>query len=195
LAWIRSIWKQISAYAAHDDPLIARCNLISLVVASNQPFYPLYVYLAVSGHVLPTFFTFVSTPFFLAVPAVARRRPILGRALLPLAGMANTVLSAQVFGLASGVEIFLMPCVLIAAAFFRSSERLVALSLLGLAALIFFGLNDRYGMPVYLYSAAEYEAFVRLNAASAGMLTVFIGFVISGLLSRSIWLNTSGPGS
>jgi len=183
-AFLGSIWRRIGAYAAHDDPLVASCNLIALVVASNQPFYPLYVYWAVSEHISPTFFTFLSTPFFLAVPAVARRSPKLGRALLPLAGMANTILSASVFGRASGVEIFLIPCALIAAAFFRSSERLLALALVGLALLIYLGLGEFTGAPLHLYSPAEYQAFVRLNAMSAGTLTVFIGLIVSGELSR-----------
>lgn len=183
-AFLGSIWKRIGAYAAHDDPLVASCNLIALVVASNQPFYPLYVYWTVSEHVSPTFFTLLSTPFFLAVPAVSRRWPKLGRALLPLTGMANTILSASLFGQASGVEIFLIPCALIAAAFFRPSERLLALALAGLALLIYLGLGGFYGAPLHLYSPDEYRAFVRLNAMSAGTLTVFIGLIVSGLLSR-----------
>lgn len=182
--FLRSAWNRIHAYVAHDDPLVASCNLIALVVASNQPFYPLYVYWTVSEHISPTFFTFLSTPLFLAVPAVSRRWPKLGRALLPLAGMGNTVLSASVFGQASGVEIFLIPCALIAAAFFRSSERLLALALVGLALLVYVGLGGFYGAPLHLYSLAEYHAFVGLNAMSAGTLTVFIGLIVSGLLSR-----------
>jgi hypothetical protein len=55
-----------------------------------------------------------------------------------------------VFGPASGVEIFLIPCALIAAAFFRSSEKLVSFSLLGLAAIIFLGVHCRYGASVHL---------------------------------------------
>lgn len=181
---VRNIWGRIAAYAAHDDPKVAACNLIALIVASNQPFYPLYVYWAVSEHILPTFFTFLSTPFFLAVPAVARWSPTAGRALLPLAGIGNTVLSAKVFGQASGVEIFLVPCALIAATFFGPSERLVAFILIGLAALVYLGLDGAYGAPVHLYSASEYRAFFRLNALSAGTLTVFVGLVASGLSSH-----------
>lgn len=164
--------------------MVASCNLIALVVASNQPFYPLYVYWAVSDQIWPTFFTFLSTPFFLAVPAVARHSTLAGRALLPIAGIANTVLSAKVFGQASGVEIFLIPCALIAATFFRPSERLVAFIVIGLAIVAYLGLDGAYGSPVHIYSASEYGAFFRLNAMSAGTLTVFVGFIASGLSSR-----------
>lgn len=181
---VRHIWDRVVAYAAHDDPMVATCNLIALTVASNQPFYPLYVYWAVSDHVWPTFLTFLSTPFFLAVPAVARRYSKTGRALLPIVGLANTILSAKAFGQPSGVEIFLIPCALIAATFFRSSERLVAWTLIGAALLIYLGLSGAYGSPLHTYSASEYKAFLRLNAMSAGTLTVFVGLIASGLMSQ-----------
>ncbi|TAM98303.1 MAG: hypothetical protein EPN45_17845 [Rhizobiaceae bacterium] len=181
---VHEIWRRVIAYAAHDDPMVAACNLIALVVASNQPFYPFYVHWAVSDHIWPTFFIFLSTPFFLAVPAVARRSPTAGRALLPLAGIANTVLSTKVFGQASGVEIFLIPCALIAAIFFRPSERSIAFVLIGLAMVVYLGLGGAYGSLVHFYSASEYGAFFRLNAMSAGTLTVFVGLVASGMLSR-----------
>ena len=181
---LRHIWDRVAAYAAHDDPMVAACNLIVLVVASNQPFYPLYVYWAVSDHIWPTFFTFLSTPLFLAVPAVARRHSRTGRALLPIAGMVNTILSAQVFGPASGVEMFLIPCALIAATFFRASERLLAFALIGTALIIYLGLNGRYGAPAHMYTTAEYQAFSRLNAMSAGSLSIFVGLIASGLMSQ-----------
>ncbi|MBI1365258.1 MAG: hypothetical protein GC153_04810 [Alphaproteobacteria bacterium] len=180
----RHIWDRAAAYASHDDPMVAACNLIALVVASNQPFYPLYVYWAVSGHVWPTFFTFLSTPLFLAVPAVARRYPKAGRALLPIIGMANTIVSAKVFGQASGLEIFLIPCALIATIFFRTSERLFTVILVGAAFLIYLGLDGAYGTPVHVYSPLENQSFFKLNAMSAATLTVFIGLLASGLISN-----------
>lgn len=179
---LRPLWDRLAAYAAHDDPMAAACNLIALIVASNQPFYPLYVYGAVSEHAWPTLFTFLSTPFFLAVPAATRRYPLAGRALLPLAGMANTILSARLFGPASGVAIFLIPCALIAATFFRASERRVAFPLIGAALLVYLGLDGTPGTPLHPYTVSEYQAFTRLNAMSAGALSVFIGLVASGLM-------------
>lgn len=182
----KKIRQRVAAYAAHDDPMAAACNLIALVVASNQPFYPLYVHWAVGEHVWPTFLTFLSTPFFLAVPALSKRSTRAGRSLLVLAGIANTVLSTKAFGRASGVEIFLIPCALIAATFFRPSERLIALPLIGLALTVYLTPNGTYGSPLQPYSASEYGAFLRLNAVSAGSLTVFVGLVASGMLSRRV---------
>jgi hypothetical protein len=178
----RHIWRWIAAYAAHPDPRVASCNEIALLVASNQPFYPLYVYLSVSSYVAPTLLTFFSTPFFLAVPAVSRRWPGLGRALLPVTGLANVVVSAKAFGAASGVAIFIVPCALIAAAFFRPSERIFALALIGLALAIFLGIENHSFVPVHTYLQTEYAAFVRLNALSAGALVALLGLILSGLI-------------
>lgn len=175
------LWDAIRRYIHHDDPRAARANLVALVVASNQPFYPIYLYFLVGPAIAPSFWTFLSTPFFLAVPALSRRNSLAGRALLPIAGIANTALSAKAFGTASGVELFLIPCALLAALLFRKSERLVALALVGAAFLVFQGLHDRYGAPFHLYDAAEYASFLRLNALSVGTLTVFIGFLFSDL--------------
>ncbi len=178
----RGVWRWIAAYAANPDPRVASCNIIALLVASNQPFYPLYVYLSVSRDIAPTLLTFLSTPFFLAVPAVSRRWPALGRALLPLTGLANVVVSAKAFGPASGVAIFIVPCALIAAAFFRPSEKVFAFALLAVALAIFLGMDSYAFVPVHAYFETEYAAFVRLNALSAGALVALLGLILSGLV-------------
>ena len=176
------MWRFIADYAANSDPRAAGCNTIALLVASNQLFYPLYVYFAVSGHIAPTLLTFLSTPFFLAVPAISRRSPVLGRALLPLTGLANVVVSAKAFGAASGAAMFIVPCALIAAAFFRPSERIFALALLALALAIFLGIDSTVLAPLHVYSQTEYAAFGRLNSLSASALVTLLGLMLSGLV-------------
>jgi hypothetical protein len=176
-AFARDRWRWIAAYIANTDPRVASCNTIALLVASNQPFYPLYVYSSVSRHIAPTLLTFLSTPFFLAIPAISRRSPVFGRALLPLTGLANVIVSAKAFGAASGVAMFMVPCALIAAAFFRPSERILVFALLTLALATFLGI-DRYApVPIHTYSQTEYAAFVRLNALSASALVTLLGLM------------------
>jgi hypothetical protein len=176
-----ALWGKIRAYAAHADPCVEAANWIALTVAWNQPFYPLYVYGIVGDRLGPVFLTFLSTPVFAAIPLVARRAPFLSRILLPVAGMANTAITAKAFGVASGVEMFLLPCALIAAALFRPAERLAGLSLVAAALLLYLGLHDRYGPPLGVYDAAELAAMARINALSAAALTVFVGLLLSGL--------------
>jgi hypothetical protein len=171
------------AYAGHPDPRAAAANAIALLVASNQPFYPLYLFWLVSPNIAPAWFTFLSTPFFLAVPAVARRNTIAGRALLPLAGIGNTILSAWLFGVASAVEIFLIPCAVIALLVFRPTERLVAFLLAGMALGVYLFLHEAYGLPLARYSAEEYAALARLNVVSASILTGFVALLFSNILA------------
>ena len=178
----RDVWRSVGAYAANPDPRVASCNTIALLVASNQPFYPLYVYLSVSPHIAATLLTFLSTPLFLAIPAISRRSPVFGRALLPLTGLANVVVSTKAFGAASGVAMFIVPCALIAAAFFRPSERVFAFALLALALVIFLGIERYASVPIHVYSQTEYAAFCRLNALSASALVTVLGFMLSGLV-------------
>lgn len=170
-------WEAIRRYVAHPDPLVAASNLIALVVAWNQPFYPLYVYWSVSDTVWPTFYAFFSTPFFLAVPLAARLDGRLGRAMLPLVGTANTIICTKVFGEATGTEAFLIPCALLPALFFRASEQTLALMLAALPFVVFYGLHGSYGAPFHSYTAVENARFLTLNALSAGTLTIFAGFL------------------
>ena len=178
------VWRAARNYMAHPDPLIAAGNLIAIVVASNQPFYPLYLYFLVGPDIGVSFFTFLSTPFFIAVPAVARRNAIAGRALLPLAGIGNAVMCAKLFGEASGVELFLAPCLVIAAMLFRRSERLVMFGLVGLGLLAYLGLHGRYGAPCHLFSGEEYDRMRNLNFASVLTLSAFVGMAFAGALSE-----------
>ena len=180
LHYLRGAWAGFRRLFEHDDPLVASSNLVALVVLWNQPFYPLYVWLGVSDVIWPSLFTFLSTPFFLAVPLLARFRPLASRVLLPLVGTANTLVCAKVFGVASGVEVFLIPCALIPCVFFHPSERWISLALIALPFLAYLGLHGSYGEPVHVYSPEEYSAFLTMNALSAAMLTVFVG-----LLARS----------
>lgn len=176
-----SLWRRIVAYASHDDPLAEAANWIALVVAWNQPFYPLYLCAVVDSDKLwPSLLTFLSTPFFLAVPALSRRNPVLSRAMLVAVGSANTVLSARVLGVASGVEMFFIPCALIAAALFRPQERKVGLGLVGLDLALYLGLHGRYGAPLAAYTPGESAGMLGLNALSVATLTVFIGLLVAG---------------
>lgn len=185
LTVMASIVESVRSYARNDDPLAEAANAIALLVASSQPFYPLYIYWSVGPTIWPTAFTFLSTPLFLLVPALNRTSTVAGRVLLPLAGIGNTVLSAAVFGIASGVEIFLIPCALIACLLFRPGERLASYTVVLLAILSFTVLRGFYGEPVHLYTAEEYADFMTLNAFSAGMLSCFVGLLGGNLIASA----------
>ena len=95
------------------------------------------------------------------------------------------MLSAKVFGVASGVEIFLLPCVLLGFVLFRPGERIIAIAIAIVGMLAFTVLHGRYGDPVHLYSLGEYAGFLTMNALSAGTLTVFIGLLVMNLIGSA----------
>ncbi len=156
------------------DPLAAASSAVALVILGNQPFYPLYVWWLVGDDGYASFLTFLSTPFFAAVPLLARRHSLASRALLPVVGAANTVFCAKVFGAASGVELFLAPCALIGAMSFHKSELRWAVATAALPIAAFFTLHGEYGAPLRAFSSMEYAAFRRMNAFSVACLFVFI---------------------
>jgi hypothetical protein len=165
-----SLARRLRAYVAHPDPATSACNRIALLVASSQPTYPLYIAGLVGGEGWVACVTFLSTPFFLAVPALARRNASAGRALLVLAGVGNGVLATKALGTASGVEAFLVPTALIALLAFRGRFR-IGLVLVNVFATL---LHGAYGTPWAEFSAQSYAALLRLNACSAGLLSLVI---------------------
>ncbi|HEY0327625.1 MAG TPA: hypothetical protein VGC77_00875 [Rhodopseudomonas sp.] len=179
---LKRITAWLADYAANDDPLAAAGNVIALVLAGNQPFYPLYVVLVAGGGGLPwVLLTMISLPFFFSVPALARRHPRLGRVALALITTINTVFCSWMLGEPSGTELFLLPCAALAALLFWPSERLVMLPLASLPVLAFWLLHGRYGAPPHLYSKEAYRALLTMNAVSAGTVSIFLGIVFSRL--------------
>jgi hypothetical protein len=174
----------LRAYAANDDGVAAAGNLVALVLAGNQPFYPLYVVIVGGAGGMPwVLLTMVSLPFFLVVPKIARRHPLLGRVALCLITTINTVFCTWVLGERSGTELFLLPCATLAGLLFRPSERLLMLPLAGFPVLSYWILHGRYGAPPYLYPLDSYDALSAMNAVSAGMISIFLGIAFSGLFA------------
>jgi hypothetical protein len=180
----RRAWGAIGSYAHSDDPLADASNFIALIVVSNQPFYPLYVRLFVGDDGWSSLLTFLSTPFFLAIPWVSRRSSLMGRAMLPIVGALNSFFCAKIFGRASGVELFLCPCAMIAGMTFRAVERRTMLLAIGAVLLGFLALHDRYGAPLHLFSQTEYARFLSMNAVSVAALIALISMQYSNAHER-----------
>lgn len=178
---IKTIAAWIGSYADHPDPRSALAGKIALVVASNQPFYPLYLHWIVGTAAWPAWLSLLSTPFFLAVPALARRHSFAGRALLPLAGVGNTVFCVKLFGAASGVEVFLLPCALLGTVLFRPDERLKSAIVVALPFIAYLFVDAHLGEPVMMTS--EYARLVALNGMSVAALIALIGLLCSTQLA------------
>jgi hypothetical protein len=173
------MWRGLTNYIASPDPRAAAANRVAVLVALNQPFYPLYIRAFVGDDGWVSAVTFLSTPFFAVIPAVTKRSPLIGRAMLPLVGAANTMLTAKAFGSASGVELFLFPCAMAAAMAFRAKERSAMLAVLAALAAAYFGLHDRSG-PWHAFSSDAYARFLTMNIVSVAGLILLIALQFSG---------------
>ena len=179
-----ALLEPIRRYSDNPDPLAKVAATVALVVASNQPFYPLYLHAIVGKQAWPAWLTLLTTPLFLAVPAVARRHPLIGRAMLPIVGVANTVFCVKLIGLATAVELFLLPCILLAAILFRTSERTAMIPVLLVPFAAYFLLDSRLGAPLQVFDADNYASIVALHAVSVASLTALIGFMFASILSE-----------
>lgn len=164
---------RLRAYLAHPDPRIAGCNRIAAIVVSNQPFYPLYLWWLVGGDWPVSLLTWLSTPVFAAVPWAARRKAEWGPALLVLAGFGNGIAAQKALGVGSGVELFLVPEALIAALALRALAPGLAFALVAGAAATF-ELGHHLGAPLGFFTAAQTDAMWRIDAFSAGALTLLV---------------------
>jgi hypothetical protein len=172
---------RLQRYLANPDPLAKAAGIIAIVVASNQPFYPLYLYAIVGDAAWLAWLTLLSTPFFLAVPAVARLNSLAGRVLLPIAGVANTVLCVKLLGTASAAELFLLPCILLGALLFRPPERAIGAIVIALTVLAYLLIDPNVGPPTQVFSVEGYQSIIRVHAASVAALTVMIGLLFVSL--------------
>jgi hypothetical protein len=172
---MRALWR----YIAHEDPLVAAGNTIALVLGYNTPLYPVYLWWIAGWGAFPAaWLTLCSCPLFLCVPAVARRSPLAARIVLPVVGTTNTMFCTWIFGAASGTSLFLIPCVTLAALLFRPRERLVMLCVAALP-IAAFAVSGLWPAPLHAFSAVVAPRVVALNAASVGILGLFLGAVFS----------------
>lgn len=160
---------------AHDDPLVRGANVIALMLAGNQPTYPLYLWWMVGGPWWLAWWLVLSVPFFAAVPLVSRRWPLAGRMLLVLTGTANVAAASLLLGGQAGLALLLLPCAGLAAMLFRADERTAMLGLVALAMAAWLVLAF---YPGDRFDTAQYAAMARLNALSALALFGFFGVML-----------------
>jgi hypothetical protein len=176
---LNKLISRLQRYLANPDPLARTAGIIAIVVASNQPFYPLYLYAIVGDAAWLAWLTLLSTPFFVVVPALARHNSLAGRALLPIAGVANTVLCVKLFGVASAVELFLLPCVLLGAILFRPRERAMTAIVIAISAVAYLIIVPNIGPPAQVFTVEEYQSIIVVHATSVGALVVMIGLLFA----------------
>lgn len=175
----------LRAYAAHPDPATASANLIAVVVALNGPFYPLYVVGAIGAQGLFAFATMAASPLFFAVPWLSRRTALGGRIAVPLIGTINTVWCTKLFGAAAEVQLFCLPCIVLAALVHRDRETWLCVVLVGLGLLPLLLPSTIYGPAWLPIDPALLGRLVPLNAACVAGLMGLIALQFRKLIGRS----------
>jgi hypothetical protein len=169
---------RILSYFGSHEPRLAAAGSVALLIAGNQPFYPFYV-AAMVGHIFwPALLTWLSTPFFLAVPAVCRRSADGGRWLLLVASIGNTVLARAVLGPGSGVELFYLPCLMLAPLLFvgRMAIRMLVVAAAATACgILVIHCTSLEGYTSF--DASELGTLTRLHVFSVFALLVIFGFM------------------
>jgi len=174
LRWLR-------AYTSSDDPRVSACNTIAMVIAWNQPYYPLYLWWIV-GHDawvgIPDAFSGI---LFFAVPAIARRSGMLGRVAMIVFSTANVVFCSMMLGEAAGVQLLFFPCAMLAAMLFSGRERFLMLGMAALPLVAWYATRTRLDIPPIRFTPQAYADLFTLNAVSAGMLMVFFAWLLAGI--------------
>lgn len=164
----------LGAYVDHPDPATRLANTVAVLVGANGPFYPLYVWWLAPEAGTASLATMAASPFFLAIPWLARRSPAVARSALPVIGIANTVWTAALLGSGTGVGAFLFPCLVLAALCWR--ERRVLLALLAGWLVVQQVLLRWTWTPISGLGMDSQATLVSLNWMSAGALLAFIAF-------------------
>ncbi len=152
-----------------------------MVIAWNQPYYPLYLWWIVGRDAwvgIPDAFSGI---LFFAVPAIARRSGMLGRVAMVVLSVANVVFCSMMLGEAAGVQLLFLPCGMLAAMLFTWRERFVMLAMTALPLVVWLMTRGRLDIPLVRFSQEAYASFFTLNAVSAGSLMVFFGWLLAGI--------------
>jgi hypothetical protein len=158
-----------------DDKAARAAAIVALVVAGNQPFYPAYLYAIAGAAAWPSLLVLATTPAYLTIALAARARPALTRLGLPVVGVANTLIGVKALGAGSGVELFYLPCLLLAVALTRPGERIAALGLAALPVAAYLGLDPLLVPPIATLDRVAEARMVALHGLSVAGLLVVVG--------------------
>ena len=164
-----------------SDPLTQATVTVTWVIALNKPLYPLYVWWLVGSGVQASLGTLISVPFLLFVLYLARNWPLAARVGLPLVGTLDTVFATKLFGYGSGAELFLAPCVMLAALSCHAEEKWWQRGMAAGIFLVFVAVHGRLGSALYVWPSEELSILFSINAFAVASLMAFIAIRYAGV--------------
>lgn len=172
-------------FAANEDKLTEASNKIALILASNTPFYPLYLYFILGHAGVPViFFSAISLPFFIATIPIARRNGLSGRIWISVMATLNSAYVTWLLGEPSGTALFLIPCISLAVLSFRSREYFAMGVTTALPFVLYYLLHNHFPAPPAVYSEAAYHSLVTLNTVSVASITAVLGYIFGAAHER-----------
>ncbi len=172
--------KALRRYVANDDPLAEAANKVSLLLASDIPFFALYLVFMVGKRGFPSVISTIwFLPVWLALPPLSRRHPLLSRILVIMTSVVDCVTCSLIIGWDSGTALFLIPCITLGSIAFHRRELKWQLILTGLPFAAYFALRLAHVPPAVHYSGHEYYLLTVFNAFTVGCLTASIGFLFA----------------
>lgn len=158
------------------DARVAASVTTAWIILANKPIYPLYVWWFAGEGVVASTATMLTAPLYAAVILIARRSGFAARLALPLFGLADTLLATKLFGGASGTELFLLPCALLAVLAFDEGGLRWSRLLATLIGATFAVSHGRFGAPLHEWSAQSLIRLTSVNAYAVASLSVFIAW-------------------
>lgn len=156
------------------DPLTSASVTIAWVIFGNKPFYPLYVWWLTGSGVAMSCWSMAAAPVFLLIALGARRYPLAARIGVPLTGTLDTLFETKLFGYGSGTELFLAPCVMLAAISFYAEEKWWQRGLAAFVFACFAAAHGRLGAALHVWSDRDLAALFDLNAFAVASLMAFV---------------------
>jgi hypothetical protein len=166
------------ALARHEDRLTEACNKVAILLTTNTPFYPLYLWFILGRAGWPwLLLSALSLPFFSVTIFVARRHGLAGRIWLCFFASLNTGWVAWLLGPQSGTALFFLPCLVLTVLAFRATETLPRTVLSALPFVLYAGLICAPHAPA-VCTATAYASLLTLNAVSVAALSLVLPYLL-----------------
>ena len=167
----------LARWLDHPDPRQAQINRLAFMLALNQPLFAPSLVLLYGSIGWVAWPQALHLPLYLLVPWLARRNADAARRWLVVLSIGTTAQAMLLLGAASGVWLFLFPCVALAG-WILPARHIIAVAAACLAVL-WLGFDLSSSLPA---DAAAH--LFKLNALAALGLTGFIGWLLCPSATR-----------
>jgi hypothetical protein len=155
------------------------------LIAANKPVYPVYVWYFAGSGFWPASLTGLTMPLYVGLALLLRRKVAAARLALPIVGLFDTILAAKLIGGASGAELFIFPCLMLATLAPEPGEARQSRLLVATIALAAAAAHGLYGRPLHVWDAEALDHLRSVNIVAVISLCAFLGWTFAERLRLS----------